>query len=180
MTVKTLANRWNACTDCRLHRGAKTHVLWELSPRFNRPITFIGIAPGATENLRGTPLCGYSGRAFRVMLDALRIRNYCLTNLVACIPRPLGSPTYRDPTTGEIDACRLRLIDLFKLIQPSAIITLGKLAEREGTYVQDVPRLHVSHPRIWQPPEFTNLNYRNACDAIKDFITSHKIRRNAS
>ncbi|UPM43632.1 uracil-DNA glycosylase [Halocatena salina] len=88
------------------------------------PILFVGEGPGATEDERGEPFVGRSGD---VLDEALRDRGLTrrdirITNCVRCRP-----PDNRDPTTNELENCRVHLHREIEQVDPELIVTLGKV-----------------------------------------------------
>ena len=86
-------------------------------------IVFIGEAPGKKEDEQGLPFIGASGRFLDVMLEAAGMvrSDVYITNIVKYRP-----PENRDPTNEEKDAFWPYLVRQLEIIQPKAIITLGR------------------------------------------------------
>lgn len=87
-------------------------------------ILFVGEGPGAQEDEQGEPFVGRSGsklddtlQEFGLEREAVRI-----TNCVRCRP-----PENRDPTTQELENCRGYLEQEIDIVDPDAIVTLGKV-----------------------------------------------------
>lgn len=140
--VKT---KWKGCERCGLCKERKRVVIGRGATPAD--ILFIGEAPGKTEDATGKPFFGRSGNLLNAELEqALRLSKlerkprFYITNVVACRP-----PENRDPTDDEAWACWPRLRDEHDIVQPQAIIMLGRVAERHcrdcwtNTY-------HVPHP----------------------------------
>lgn len=151
--VDRLESEWGDCERCSLSRNRQSVVFGEGS-LLEGTVMLIGEAPGADEDALGLPFVGPSGKLLDELLlfhgsserlwsmqedfesgvgvnyDALRealIEDERLyyTNVCAC--RPEGN---RDPNRQEIDACKPRLLELIYLIDPIAIVTLGKPAAK--------------------------------------------------
>ena len=87
-------------------------------------IVFVGEAPGATEDENGEPFVGRSGT---VLDDALHDAGLAredvrITNSVRCRP-----PDNRDPHSAELDNCRSYLAAELAALDPSVVVTLGKV-----------------------------------------------------
>ncbi len=139
------------CTQCELARTRGEVVFGEGSTD-EGCIMLIGEAPGADEDASGLPFVGESGRFMDEMMlfhgssgrlkeiqegynkewdldydqlrEALREdERLFYTNVVCCRP-----PNNRDPNRAEMAACRARLEKTIYLVDPLAIVTLGKVA----------------------------------------------------
>jgi len=140
----------NNCTDCGLHRHRRQEVEgWGHIPA---DLLFIGEAPGKSEELRGRPFIGATGR---ILVDAVydaskmakskTIPTYYFTNLIRCRPCDKRGGENREPTAGEIYACAPKLIELWQKVKPKRIIFLGKTAEK---YCKDIMKggIYMYHP----------------------------------
>lgn len=111
------------CTACRLCLG-RTHIV-TCRGSTSAKLMLIGEAPGEVEDRTGLPFTGPSGR----LLDKLLVRagvpfnEIYITNAVKCRP-----PNNRNPTPEELRSCRPYLKRQIEIIQPSCIITAGKIA----------------------------------------------------
>jgi uracil-DNA glycosylase family 4 len=123
--------KWKACTKCSLCTTRRRVVIG----RGDVPakILFIGEAPGKSEDLRGLPFAGPSGRILRMaMEDALElsevneIPSFYITNTIGCRP-----PENRKPTQEEMTLCWERVQDVVCKVRPETIVTLGKTAEMQ-------------------------------------------------
>ncbi len=89
-------------------------------------IMLIGEAPGATEDEKGIPFCGESGKLLDNMLAAIgisRTKNAYITNTIFWRP-----PANRKPTDHEISICRPFVEKHIALIKPKLIILVGSTA----------------------------------------------------
>jgi uracil-DNA glycosylase family 4 len=88
-------------------------------------IVFVGEAPGESEDLRGMPFVGKSGKILDGMMaeEGFGRSEIMITNTVKCRP-----PGNRDPTDGEMAACRPFLHS--ELESCRLVIGLGKSACR--------------------------------------------------
>lgn len=85
-----------------------------------------GEGPGANEDEQGEPFVGRAGILLDKMLLALgfsREENVYIANVVKCRP-----PGNRDPNAEEIQMCIGYLREQVRIIQPAAIICLGRIA----------------------------------------------------
>jgi len=108
------------CQECTLDNTNKIVP----SGSIYAPIMVIGEAPGAEEEKRGEPFVGKSGRILRSILDYLDLDKEMvyMTNMVMCRP-----PENRDPSKEEIANCSNRLESEIGEVNPTVIVTLGKV-----------------------------------------------------
>lgn len=111
------------CTRCELARE-RTQVVVGTGPSHAR-IMFLGEAPGAEEDRQGRPFVGRSGKMVDRLLEAngLDREEIFITNVVACRP-----PGNRTPKVREIRAHAPWLEEQVRLVAPSLIVTLGRVA----------------------------------------------------
>ena len=126
---------WNNCKRCGLHRYRRKVVIGEGS--IPAQVLFIGEAPGKTEDLRGRPFVGVSGRFLRTTLLRAqevsqhgKLPTYYITNVVACRPTDKKGGTNRQPTGEEAWACWPRLEGIHAALKPKVVAFLGKVPER--------------------------------------------------
>ena len=94
-------------------------------------LLIIGEAPGAEEDRRGEPFVGRAGKLLDAMLAAIgldRQQGVYITNVVKSHP-----PQNRDPSAGEIAACRPWLEAQVALIRPAVILAVGRVAAQSLT-----------------------------------------------
>jgi uracil-DNA glycosylase family 4 len=133
---------WKNCTRCRLAEERKNVCL----VRGTLPCTvlFIGEAPGFNEDGAGSPFVGPAGKRLDAHIaEAWRLTGssatYALTNLIGCIPKapadeddPDGTKIkVEEPPEDAIQACSPRIDSLVRIAKPLAIVTVGKVANRE-------------------------------------------------
>jgi len=111
------------CTQCPALVEARSRIVNGVGPA-DADLLFLGEGPGATEDEEGEPFVGRSGG---VLDDALRDAGLArgdvrITNCVRCRP-----PENRDPTAEELDNCRGYLEAELARVDPSLIVTLGKV-----------------------------------------------------
>jgi uracil-DNA glycosylase len=153
---------WKFCKRCGLHKTRKRVVFFR--GRIPADVALIGEAPGEAEDSIGIPFCGPAGHLLdRIIQGAVaKIQladpnwkvnhgwpvKLCIFNLVNCFPRDvdpdeLSSGSIRQPGREEIEACRPRLLEFIKLVEPRAIVTLGALAKKNVPPELDaVPIIH--------------------------------------
>lgn len=133
LTKQSWERAWKKCTQCPLHKNARNHVLYR--GQIPAEVLLIGEAPGKTEDKIGEPFIGRSGQLLTKAMEALRIKSYCIANVVCCIPlvQKLDGPTealpIRPPSREEAEACSPHLEQLFKLCSPKVIALLGNEAK---------------------------------------------------
>ena len=100
-------------------------------------IVFIGEAPGKQEDLQGKPVVGAAGRFLDEMLQTagLQRQDVFITNIVKYRP-----PGNRDPLPEEKRAFWPYLLRQLTVIQPKAVLTLGR--HSGGAFI---PGLRISH-----------------------------------
>lgn len=117
-----------SCSRCLLAEGPRSvgrHACVPGDGPVPCDILFYGEAPGANEEVENRPFVGDAG----VLLDEIlgtaglaRSKVY-IGNVVRCRP-----PGNRDPTTGEVEACRLYTTREIESVQPKVIVALGGVA----------------------------------------------------
>jgi len=88
-------------------------------------VMFVGEAPGADEDRTGRPFVGRAGQLLDGMIGAMGLsrEGVYIANILKA--RPPGNAT---PTPAEIDACGPFLQRQIEIIEPEAVVTLGKPA----------------------------------------------------
>ena len=119
----TLTRDVAACEKCRLCQTRTNVVLGEGDP--HAPLMFIGEGPGQQEDLSGRPIVGAACQLLDKMLAAIGLKReqVYICNIVKCRP-----PGNRDPQPQEQDACFGWLERQLRLLQPSIIVCLGRIA----------------------------------------------------
>lgn len=122
-TLSRLAREISACEKCMLRETRKKSVPGD-GPA-NAEIMFIGEGPGFHENEQGHPFVGASGKFLDQLLAqaGLTRAEVFICNVVKCRP-----PGNRDPLPDEISACDAHLEEQIKIINPSIIVTLGRIS----------------------------------------------------
>ena len=111
------------CTACELH-ATRTHTVFGVGNREAR-LLVIGEAPGADEDQQGEPFVGRAGQLLNEMLFAIGFRReqVYIANILKCRP-----PNNRDPLPEEVVSCAPFLQRQIALIQPQAILAVGRIA----------------------------------------------------
>jgi len=122
-TLEHIASQISICQNCPL-AGLRTHAVPGEGPA-NAELMFIGEAPGYHEDQQGRPFVGASGRLLEKLLAKIGLtrKDVYITNVVKCRP-----PANRDPLPLEIESCTPWLHRQIELINPLAIITLGRFS----------------------------------------------------
>lgn len=93
------------------------------------PVMVIGEAPGRDEDLQGKPFIGKAGALLTKMLAAIQLdreKDVFITNVLKCRP-----PENRNPNQSEVLACIPVLKRQIAIINPQAILALGRIAAHE-------------------------------------------------
>jgi len=118
-----LAAHVRTCEKCELHRG-RTQTVFGVGSE-NADLLIVGEAPGAEEDRRGEPFVGRAGHLLDAMLGAISLSRdeVYIANILKCRP-----PNNRDPRPSEAEACTPYLERQIALLQPKAILALGRIA----------------------------------------------------
>lgn len=132
------------CQKCNLHETKINYVFGEGNPKAK--IVFIGEAPGANEDKKGTPFIGRAGTIFDELLQSINIKreDIYICNILKC--RPTKN---RNPMPAEIAQCTPYLIAQLDSINPKIICPMGNFATRFilkkyglGDKVERISKLH--------------------------------------
>lgn len=112
------------CRECALCDQGRTQVVFGVGNP-NARLVFVGEAPGADEDRQGIPFVGKAGQLLTKMIGAMTLKreDIYICNVIKCRP-----PQNRDPLPEEIAACEPFLNEQLDLIQPEAIVCLGRFA----------------------------------------------------
>lgn len=113
-----------SCTKCSLCETKHNCVFGVGNP--DAKILFIGEAPGENEDLQGEPFVGRAGKLLDLYLNGIgldRHSNIYIANILKCRP-----PENRDPSPAEQDACIGWLREQVRIMRPSIIVCLGRIA----------------------------------------------------
>jgi len=111
------------CKRCPLGESRTKFVFGVGDP--DADLMFVGEAPGHQEDMQGEPFVGPAGQLLDKILKAINLtrQQVYIGNVLKCRP-----PNNRDPNAEEIEACEPYLIQQIQMIQPKAIIALGRVA----------------------------------------------------
>jgi len=127
------------CQKCRLAGNRINAVPGDGAP--NPKLMIIGEAPGAQEDASGHAFVGRAGQYLDKWLQAInldRTRDVFIGNIIKCRP-----PDNRDPLPDETAACMPYLNRQLDIIQPRAILTLGRISTHILTGTSDgIGKLH--------------------------------------
>ncbi len=112
------------CTRCDLHTTRTNFVFG--AGNADSSIVLIGEAPGFEEDQQGKPFVGPSGQLLTKMLAAInldRSEDVFICNTLKCRP-----PGNRNPSEDELSNCSPLLQKQLSILEPKAILILGKVA----------------------------------------------------
>ncbi len=112
------------CQQCKLCESRRSVVFGEGNPAAE--VLFVGEAPGAVEDRSGRPFVGPSGQLLERIIEGgmgLQRDDVFIANIVKCRP-----PGNRDPEPDEVAQCLPYLQRLVALLEPKAIVALGRVA----------------------------------------------------
>lgn len=130
-----------SCQDCPLQKSpyVVNQVTTEYFPDANGKVDvmFIAEGPGASENTKGRPFIGRTGRLLRRVVRRLTGDSQvgiAYGNIVRCRPtkqdRETNETRDRAPTATEIKCCRPSIWRDIKRLRPKAIVLLGDSAAK--------------------------------------------------
>lgn len=115
------------CVSCGLAAGCRSSRM-QPSGEGRRSVLVVAEAPGEEEDAEGTQLVGKAGRRFRRELERLgwNLDHDCWkTNACCCFPG-----RGKNPTVGQIEACRANVLRAIDRLRPTTILLLGMAAVR--------------------------------------------------
>jgi len=126
-----------SCQDCELAKHRNKVVPGE-GPE-NADLLFIGEAPGWNEDQQGRPFVGAAGEFLNQLLASIGLQReqVYIANVIKCRP-----PQNRDPLPAEIQACSKWLDRQVEIIQPKAIITLGRYSLARYFPGESIGKIH--------------------------------------
>ena len=113
------------CRKCELCRG-RTTVVWGSGTPYTR-LLVVGEAPGFHEDQQGEAFVGPAGQLLTKILAAIGFGRdeVFITNVLKCRP-----PNNADPQPHQVASCEPYLVRQIQLIEPAAILALGRHAAR--------------------------------------------------
>jgi DNA polymerase len=115
---------FDGCSLCHLSQTRNKIVFG--SGNVDASVLIIGEAPGEEEDAQGLPFVGAAGQLLTQMLAAVQIdraKDAFITNVLKCRP-----PSDENPDKADIATCLPILKKQIDIIQPRAILLLGKTA----------------------------------------------------
>ncbi|MCE1229483.1 MAG: uracil-DNA glycosylase [Firmicutes bacterium] len=125
-SLEELEARIQGCKACPLGNHRLRFVFGEGDPKAR--LMFIGEGPGQEEDLKGRPFVGRAGELLDKMIAAIGLKRsqVYIANVVKCRP-----PDNRTPTAQEAQRCLGYLHRQIQLVNPGAIVLLGKTPLQE-------------------------------------------------
>jgi DNA polymerase len=126
--IKELRDRYadDPSTAAHLIEGWNNIVFGDGDPDAAR-LMFIGEAPGADEDAQGIPFVGRAGQKLNEMIRAMGLSRETVYIANVLKVRP---PNNRDPSESETAADGPYLREQIDILQPAAIVTLGRPASQ--------------------------------------------------
>jgi uracil-DNA glycosylase len=111
------------CPRCRLCE-TRSHVVFGEGSG-SADLMVVGEAPGAEEDLTGSPFVGRAGKLLDLLLSTVGFsrESIYICNVLKCRP-----PGNRNPAPEEIEACSPYLRRQIQLVKPRAILAVGGFA----------------------------------------------------
>ncbi len=140
--LAVVASEVAVCVKCPLWKSRKNAVPGEGSLRAK--VSFVGEAPGSSEDAVGRPFVGAAGKFLEELLGqiGLKRKRVFITNVVKCRP-----PKNRKPHRLEIQICTPYLLRQIKIIKPRLIAALGStsasyLLDEAGLPFSSITQIH--------------------------------------
>lgn len=112
------------------------------------PFFFLGEAPGYWEDQQGLPFVGASGKLLDKTLETIGMKRSDIFISNIALYRP---PENRDPEPLEIAAYEEYINEMIEIINPSVIVTLGRLSMGKFLPGVKISAIHgVAHPIFWR------------------------------
>ena len=118
-----LQKKAKKCNRCSLGKTRNKLVFGE--GNLDARLMLIGEAPGQEENKSGIPFIGPAGKVLDRLLTGIGLtrEEVYIANVLCCRP-----PDNRNPEPKEVKACKERLLEQIRIIDPSIVCTLGASA----------------------------------------------------
>ena len=123
--LNKLKNECQNCHKCELG-NTRTNIVFSDGNPDSAKYILVGEAPGANEDLTGTPFVGRAGKLLNEFLEQSGIsreNDLYIINTVKCRP-----PENRVPKDSEKSACRNYIETQIKTVNPKVIILCGATA----------------------------------------------------
>jgi len=119
-----------ACRKCEHLAAFRTQTVFGVGNP-HAELMLVGEAPGADEDKQGEPFVGRAGELLTKIINAMGLSrdDVYIANVLKCRPdMPKGAPGNRPPTPLEMQRCLPYLRQQIAIIQPRALVALGKTA----------------------------------------------------
>lgn len=129
----------STCRQCPHLADSRTQTVFGTGNP-HAELMFVGEAPGADEDQRGEPFVGAAGELLTKIIGVMGLsrENIYIANVLKCRPdMPKGAPGNRPPSPPEMQNCLPYLREQIAIIQPRAIVALGKTAMAGLTGAED-------------------------------------------
>ena len=114
------------CVRCKLHALGRRQIVFGVGNP-DADLMFVGVAPGADEDIQGIPFVGRAGQLLTKIIEAINLsrNDVYIANVIKCRP-----PGNRNPEQDEVDTCEPFLFQQIDVIKPKVIVALGTFAAR--------------------------------------------------
>ena len=167
--LEKLKQKCNSCLACELGKSRNNIVFSDGNPETAKAI-LIGEAPGANEDMTGTPFVGRAGKLLNEFLEKSginRSKDLYIINTVKCRP-----PENRVPTNAEKAECVKYLHEQINIVNPKVLIFCGATA-LQSFYDKKIP---ISKIRgTWLNIELNGKSYK----AMPIFHPSYLLRNHS-
>ena len=125
MELEELRIAYENCQRCPVLVENRTQVVFGSGDPKKCKLVIIGEAPGHSEDVKGEPFVGKSGKILTELLESIGLtrEEVFITNTILCRP-----PENRNPSSIELHNCRDRLDQTIKILNPKVVVTLGNFA----------------------------------------------------
>ena len=121
------------CQRCALATTRRSVVPFRLIGEAPASILIIGLAPGRSEDMKGSAMVGPSGALLNRMLEKCGLdESVLVTNAVMCRPCDERGGDNREPSPTEVLTCRRNVTALIQRLSPCPrlVLFLGQVVDR--------------------------------------------------
>jgi uracil-DNA glycosylase family 4 len=165
--------RWANCQRCSLKHGRKQVVF--AKGQLPCDALIVGEAPGASENLIGTPFEGPAGHLLdEIIAEAMPTPplRLCYTNVVGCFPAEAKQTKDHRPPPEAIKACAPRVKEIYEMARPRLVVCVGETARDNIHLGVDTANPMVKVVHILHPAAIMRLPYSAQGRAKDSCITT--------